>query len=98
MMMSERVKVSMSFWVDLAFKLAVVAGPAMLIWLKSQFVTKDELETEREQRRKLSESVLRISEAMHHDEAQDSRIADHESRLRILESRSFSGGSLDSRK
>lgn len=92
--MSDKPRGDTGWWLDLCLKLVVITLPAMMIWLRSQFVTHEEMEKEREQRRALNESVIRFNEARNHDTAQDSRIADFESRIRNLEAMALSGGSM----
>jgi hypothetical protein len=82
--MSDNTKQSIFRWGDFAFKIVVTAGTIILIFLKSTFATKDELEAEREHRRQLGTTVLLLTQ-------QKSQLEDLEARMRKQEARHLGG-------
>lgn len=94
--MSERADQAVGRWTDRIFKFAVILGPLMVIWLKSQFVTKEvyenRVESDRARWQQLSDAVLLLTAAKRRDEDQDRMLGDFESRLRYLENRRVTGG------
>lgn len=82
-------KISQLF--ETASKIAALLGPfvigAAVLWLNANFVSRAEFEKMSERIGKLDTAIILLIEQQKSDDRQDKRIDDHESRLRVLESR-----------
>lgn len=80
---------SISRTIDIASKLSVPVGVAVMLFLQSQFVTRGEFirSQERTDMRltKIEEVLIRMEANAETDKRHDRQLADHEDRLRSLE-------------
>lgn len=85
--MSDETKQRVAQWVDLAYKIGVPLGLAALFFLKSNFATRAELQQISDRVVGIESLIAVMAEQNKTNQRQDDRIADHEQRLRALESR-----------
>lgn len=83
--MSDANREAIGRWVDLVFKIGTPLALAALFFLKSSFATKAELEAVSVQVRELQGAIAVMVEQNRTNERQDQKLADHESRIRVLE-------------
>lgn len=73
------------------WRLLIMVGICGLYWLRSQFVSLAEYQTDRDGMRKSIEEITRVlaieQERDKVNDRQDEQLKDHETRLRILENR-----------
>lgn len=77
--------------IDIASKLSVPVGVAVMLFLQSQFVTRSEFSKSQERTdmrlTKIEEVLIRMEANAETDKRHDRQLADHEDRLRGLEKR-----------
>jgi hypothetical protein len=74
---------------DMAAKLAAPIGVIIMLWLQSQFVTRMEFVKANEKTEsrltKIEEVLIRMESSSEVDRRHDNLLADHESRIRVIE-------------
>ena len=83
--MSNETKASLSWWIDLVFKVGTPLGLAALFYLKSSFATHDEVANVADRVGKVETALRVMVEQNRVNDRQDESICDHEQRLRSLE-------------